>query len=211
MIQRLVITALVLIFVIGYAAIKHFKDPQPLASGYIKLDAVGEPMPSWAGPWACVRDQTSGLLWEVKTDDETIHDGYWTYSWWQDGVGIENFGDCYFEADRCDTADLIRRTNTVGLCGHSDWRLPTSGELASLITAPTQPGGPQINTAFFPHTKHGDYWTVDHNRPLMGVYAHLKEGAVVVDFSKGTTKPLPYRNAAFVRLVSDGPRSARAP
>ena len=32
-------------------------------------------------PWACVRDNHTGLVWEVKTDDGGIHDKNNTYRW----------------------------------------------------------------------------------------------------------------------------------
>jgi hypothetical protein len=169
----------------------------------VKVSQQGQLMKSWQGPWRCVHDKRSGLLWEVKSDSENIHDGYWTYSWLdQQGRGKANFGDCYFESDRCDVQDLIIKTNQQQTCGRNNWRLPTATELSSLLDNTVKAGDPLINKSFFPHSKRGDYWTAEGEQPLTGVYAYLEKGAKAVNFGSGETLTLPYRNAAFLRLVS---------
>lgn len=186
------------IVLLGY---QHYPD-KSVTGRFAKLDAEGEVMSVWHGPWACVHDKKTGLVWENKTDDESIHDSLWTYSWFEQGQGVENSGDCYFEKDRCDTADLIRRANQQGTCGRKDWRLPTTEELLSLVNPSPKTGKAVIHNDFFAHTKRGDYWSADHSIPLKGVYAHLGSGALAVDFIEGQPRSIPYRNAAFVRLVS---------
>nr|WP_194709983.1 DUF1566 domain-containing protein [Pseudoalteromonas sp. S16_S37] len=175
--------------------------PTPHAR-YTKIAATGAPLTPWQGPWACVFDSQLNVLWEVKTDNESIHDGYWTYSWFQQSKGQANFGDCYFESQRCDTQDLIEHTNIQGLCGQHNWRLPTEQELASLIQSPSRPGRPYIAHDYFSHIKKGDYWTSQSDANLSQQFKHLKLGAKAVNFHDGTVNALPYRNAAFVILVS---------
>jgi hypothetical protein len=169
----------------------------------IKITPKGEAISAWSGPWACVFDKRTGLLWEVKTDDETIHDGYWSYSWSDGRKGTANRGDCYFEKGGCDTLDLIRRVNREKTCGVAGWRLPAQGELLSLVETNIRPGEPTIAKDFFPHTRRGDYWTKEWGQSLDGAFQHLGEGASAVDFVDGSAIKLPYRNAAFVRLVND--------
>jgi len=180
--------------------------PQPIESRWLKLDKQGQPMAPWAGPWACILDQQTGLIWENKLDDESIHDGYWTYSWYlasdQGGEGVENMGDCYFEASRCDTQDLIRRANHAKTCGRDDWRLPSVTELSALIKLDGRPGSATIATDFFPKTHRGDYWTQQTADQLNAPFQHLSPGAYAVNFGTGKVYGLPHRNAAFVRLVS---------
>lgn len=175
---------------------------QPLETRFVKLDGSGQALKPWQGPWACVLDKQTGLIWENKTDDESIHDALWTYSWKHNNIGIDNSGDCYFESERCDTDDLLRRMNSEKTCGLSNWRLPSVAEFKSIYHDKPKVGQAKIFNDFFAHTKRGDYWSSNHGVPMTGVYKHLKEGAYAFDTIEGEPRAIPYRNAAFVRLVS---------
>lgn len=167
----------------------------------MKLDNDGNALHPWQGPWACIWDQQTNLIWEVKTDSESIHDGYWSYSWFNGNNGIKNKGDFYFEEDRCDTLDLIERTNQEKLCQVAGWRLPNSEELLSLVDHSGLPLAATIEQSFFPHTKAGDYWTSDTEIKI--IHGNRKEtGANAVNFRSGQLIELPNKNAAFVRLVT---------
>lgn len=189
--------------------------PRPLPelpeSRFIKLDIDGHPLSPWAGPWSCVLDKTTRLVWETKTDTESIHDGSWTYSWYNDPagqvsgiekIGVENNGDCYFESTRCDTSDLIRRVNQEKTCGITTWRLPTASELSALVFPAARPGEPWIDQDFFPYMQRGDYWTSEAKVSLTHQYTPYSPGARAINFIRGDRVALPYRNAAFVILVN---------
>lgn len=224
--QRTLITFSLLAGTLLAAALHQPTTPQPTTHHFTKIDPAGNPLAAWAGPWSCVCDRRSGLLWEVKTDNENIHEGLWTYSWYRAGsedfaavattdfqeqsapaVGTPNQGDCYFEAERCDTADLVRRTRSEELCGATDWRLPSPQELHTLIDNDSKQGQPTIDTAFFPNTKRGDYWTSAQGESLQAVYKNLHAGALAISFVDGQRITLPHRNAAFVRLVATDSKS----
>ena len=50
---------------------------------YTKLDASGNALPDDAPwPWAMVQDNVTGLIWEVKTNDGSIHDKDHMYGWY---------------------------------------------------------------------------------------------------------------------------------
>lgn len=49
---------------------------------YTKLDSNGNTLPVSAASWAMVRDNVTGLIWEKKTDDGSVHDKDNTYTWY---------------------------------------------------------------------------------------------------------------------------------
>ncbi|AKS41592.1 Lcl C-terminal domain-containing protein [Wenzhouxiangella marina] len=134
----------------------------PAGFDYSKLDASGELLPDDAPSWRCVVDNRSGLIWEVKLDDPGhIRHFAHTYSWRQDdpavdggSAGPSDGGLC--EGSPCDTSGFVDRVNLDGLCGASDWRLPSRTELATLIHAGTS--SPAMAIEFFPNTG-GQVWT----------------------------------------------------
>jgi hypothetical protein len=182
-------------------------DPQPAQhTRYIKIDAKGQPLGPWKGPWKCVYDTQTHLLWEVKKDNESVHDFHCSFSWYQDGIGHPGGGRC-FDPTLADTSILIQRTNQERRCGVTGWRLPTPDELRSLIQPPTRAGDPTIATDFFPFTQNGPYWTSQRSHNLKGIYARAKEGAVSIHFGTHISadkkvRVMPLEHTTFVRLVT---------
>ena len=107
---------------------------------FTKMDSTGHDLADSAASWAMVRDENTGLIWEVKTDSHDIHDWLSEYTW-QDAQD-----------------DFIDQLNTAVFGGYSDWRLPTVQELVGLVDAELD--DPAIDKFYFPHTYAGEYWTI---------------------------------------------------
>ena len=163
-------------------------------SDYTKLDARGNKLPSSARSWACVLDNRSGLIWEVKTDDGGARDKDNKYRWGGEGVSDVALGSYkgnnkhsesrwYGKGKRYDDWNqLVDAANSERLCGFDDWRVPDLYQLASLVRCR---GGsyrnlalacsgsyqkPTIDTKYFPVVISGWYWSAspvadhDHSR-----------------------------------------------
>jgi hypothetical protein len=125
-------------------------------SRFVKVDNSGYSLPLDAATWTCTRDTSTGLLWEVKTDDGGLRDKDWVYTAYEaTGMNGNNVCDA---SKTCNQFYFRDAVNAVGLCGYRDWRLPSVTELEKLQD-PSQPQPPYINQQFFPNTKSAKYWT----------------------------------------------------
>ncbi|MDJ0909413.1 MAG: DUF1566 domain-containing protein [Woeseiaceae bacterium] len=134
---------------------------------FTKLNENGLPLANQSAdyatsPWSCVRDNVTGLIWEVKTDDDSYGDRDWTYTWYsssgfEDGgdPGVDNGGDC---PNNCDTDGHAVAANIEMLCGFDDWRMPTRHELISIMHFGAD-SAPFIDTEFFPNHADMPYWS----------------------------------------------------
>jgi hypothetical protein len=136
---------------------------------FTKISNSGSKLPatavlgSGANDWACTYDNTTGLMWEVKTTSGLRSSAH-TYSWFSSDAtnnggltGVANGGTC-FNAGQCDTEKFVQAVNSVGLCGRNDWRMPHVNELFGL--ADLGGGSPaMIDPAFFPNTPGAFTWS----------------------------------------------------
>ena len=120
---------------------------------YTKLDAKGQSLPASAASWSCVRDNVTGLVWEVKTNDGSIHDKDNTYRWGGRTARGAGYGTYYN-----DWNSLVDGSNNQRLCGFSNWRLPTRVELQSIVLHDGKILT-RIDTTFFPNMEHSDFWS----------------------------------------------------
>ncbi|QTA82764.1 LVIVD repeat-containing protein, DUF1566 [Desulfonema limicola] len=112
---------------------------------YTKLDASGNDLPDDATDWVMVRDNVTGLIWEVKTDDDSIHDKDNQYTW-QESNNV-----------------FVTKLNTDNFGENSDWRLPSREELRTIIDYNIPSPGPTINKKYFPNTISSSYWSSSIN------------------------------------------------
>jgi hypothetical protein len=158
---------------------EHGRDANPLTNddsdghagfSYTKIGADGTPLTIQNGTWdesgneelgtkwSCVLDNVTGRMWEVKVNDSTsLHHRGWTYTWFNSdndsnggAPGTENGGTCS-GGTGCDTEKFVAAVNTAGLCGASDWRMPTRNELLSIVHNGL--ANPAIDKDYFPHTQ----------------------------------------------------------
>ena len=181
---------------------------------FTKLDASGNPLANQAAayvdtPWACVQNNVSGLIWEVKTTDGGLHDQNDTYSWYNSdpatnggAVGYPDQGNTCegYVVDQpstsCNTQAYTARVNAAGWCGASDWRMPTRKELLAIVSFDRL--NPTIDTAYFPNiTPYSLVWS--------GVpYAGDPEGAWIVWFYNGYSGKELRDGSIQMRLVRGG-------
>lgn len=163
----------------------------PSGFDFTKLGSDGSVLPiqdrNWDGQgsesqgtrWSCVRDNVSGLVWEIKTNDPThIQHREHTFTWYNPddtsnggAPGVEDGGECARKNSKCDTHSYIQALNDLGVCGANDWRLPTRMELQSIADISVQYPGPTFDTNFFPNTLSGwghEYWTSTPSSSIAG-------------------------------------------
>ncbi|MDD5754313.1 MAG: DUF1566 domain-containing protein [Methylococcales bacterium] len=133
-------------------------------TGYTKIANDGSTLPDSAilgtkpKDWACTKDNKTGLIWEVKTNDGGLRDSSKRYTWYDPNPATNGYtlycseypnsckprydGDIFydkpeyfvgFESNGQNTLAYTKAVNEQGLCGSSNWRLPTNLELVSLV------------------------------------------------------------------------------
>ena len=146
----------------------------------------------------CVKDNTTGLVWEGKTaSPATSRLGTSTYTNYDDAnsaqkwvIGITYVNPTQGEIDAITNSIGYKDSvNTSALCGYTDWRLPTEGELQGILASS---GSPRIDTAWFPNTQASWYWTSSPGNSGNAWVVHFYYG-VVNDYGRG--------NGSHVRLV----------
>jgi hypothetical protein len=148
-----------------------------------------------------VTDYDSGLQWEQKTDDGTVHDVGNFYTWNTtpgetnpDGTAFTTF------------LGALNYETPMGGCfaGHCDWRVPSISELQT-IKDPSVPGcgidGPCIDHVFGP-TASFYYWSATSTpaNPLGDDYAYIETFGGGFDVNPFGRKS----NSYLVRAVRSG-------
>mgnify|MGYP000332421537 CR=1 FL=1 len=163
---------------------------------FTKLDSNGNTMPASASSWSCVKDNHTGLIWEVKTTDGGIHDTNNNYRWGgltAQGRDHVNREGTYYD----DWNTLVDGSNNNNFCGfNTGWRVPNRHELRSIIRL----GVPnlKIEMDYFPNALPYGLWS---SSPNLGRFRY---GAWYVDFNNGNTGYHSREAGAFVRLVRSG-------
>ena len=181
---------------------------------FTKLDANGTPLVDQsvdyaATPWSCVKDNVTGLVWEVKTTNGGLRDKNDRYNWYNtdpttnggsNGYADDDGAICYGynSADSstfCNTQAFTARVNAEGLCGYTDWRVPDINELHSIVHQGRV--NPTIDTNYFPNTIPSWFWS-------SSPYASYSYGAWILNFNYGYDGSNLRNYGLYVRLVRGG-------
>ncbi len=102
-----------------------------------------------ANDWACTKDNVTGLIWEVKTDDGGLRDKDNTYTNFEGDTSASN------------SLGFVAAVNALSganrLCGATDWRRPSKKELLSI--AHHGRVNPSIEPTYFPNTPSWFFWS----------------------------------------------------
>ena len=123
--------------------------------------------------WSCIRDNVTGLVWEIKT-----------------ASGIHSFNEKVTWQNR---GGLANATNSEGLCGITSWRVPSLTELLTIANNGRQ--NPANDVPRFPNSKSQSYWTDD---AISGVATN----AWTVNFFSGIGNSKAKTQTFQVRLVA---------
>jgi hypothetical protein len=168
--SRGALTALALFVLLGVGT-------EPMADAeFTKIGNDGRELPLDASlgadraDWACLRDNGTDLVWEVKTADKALRDRHWTYTPYDSnpatnggypGYKDTTSGDCIrglMAGGSCNTEAYINAVAKSRLCGFDDWRLPTVRELVA-VSGETTESDPAATAHVLPNTESGWYWT----------------------------------------------------
>ncbi len=144
------------------APVSEVLNPPPIIPQYTKMDSYGYVLPDTTVNWILVRDNFTGLVWEVKRNRDGVknyadpHDADNTYTWYDHNLE-ESTGAAGVNQEGMDTEDFIASLNASRLGGYTDWRLPTNEEFWTLSELGRNTLA--LNPAYFPTIMNSFYWT----------------------------------------------------
>lgn len=139
---------------------------------FTKISATGEKLPLDAKNWACIQDNVTGFLWEMKTAQN------------------QNVRTPFLDTDK-----FVQEKNNEKLCSVTNWRLPDIHELQSIVDYSVPFPNPTIDVNFFPNSTNQIYWS---STP----YAKNPNDVWGIYFDDGRVYEQDKNTQAAIRLVS---------
>lgn len=191
-----------------------------LAFDFTKMNEFADELPDDATTFSCVRDNVTGLIWEVKSPSTALPPATTTraatnhYTWYlttSNGIqagsvqGAAN-STCP-SATSCGLQTYVNEVNATDFCGGTNWRVPTYTELLGLLDYAKQGGTSLLSTEFFPNQPNAmqlstdgsafmPYWTSQTAADGTSL-----SQAYIINMSNANDLAYPKGNTAFVRLV----------
>ena len=113
----------------------------------------------------CVQDNSTGLIWEGKNaigSSSRLGSALYTN---YDGTGANQKGPGAHASsgeitDSTNSIGYRNSVNTSGLCGFTDWQMPTKEELLGIVLSGSIP---TIDDSWFPNTENAAYWSASED------------------------------------------------
>jgi len=154
----------------GFDFTRLGSDGQPLAIQNGTWSESGSP--SAGTRWDCIRDNNTGLFWEVKRNDPShLRHASHQFVWYdtntarnggQSGSAIGGSCTGLGSNTQCNTEAYASAINQLpvgqALCGFRDWRVPGREELRNLANS-GKSTSPAIDTTHFPNVAAEYHWT----------------------------------------------------
>jgi hypothetical protein len=147
--------------------------------------------------WSCVRDNVTGLVWEVKQPGG-INSTENTFTWFSDVLNTNGgepgiLGNSLCGLSHCNTASYISYLNSIQFCGSRHWRLPTRAELNNIVM--NTGAAPRLDPLVFPDVRRNtSYWT-------SSTYHPINQYAWAISMNSGIVFWQPKNTELSVRLV----------
>lgn len=187
------------------------------AFDFTKLDQFGDELPDTSNDFACIRDNVTGLIWELKEPEvnpppaSTLRAANNRYSFVNSsagngdeaGVPAAALSTCP-SAEDCGIEVYVDEVNQTAYCGGANWRLPTLEELMSIVDFGRLGENHLLDPAFFRFEpafavqNNMFYWTTQSSAEGGGGVS-----AWVLDIRNGNDNTLPKQQnqLGYVRLV----------
>lgn len=187
------------------------------AFDFTKLDPFGDELPDTSNEFSCVRDNVTGLIWELKEPvisappASTLRAANNRYSFVSTSVGNGDEAGVPAAAlstcpssENCGIEVYVQEVNKTAYCGGANWRLPTLEELMSIADFSRVGQTHLLDPAFFrfepDHAVQNNmfYWTSQTSAEGGGGIS-----AWVFDIRNGNDNTLPKQQnqLGYVRLV----------
>jgi Leucine-rich repeat (LRR) protein len=124
---------------------------------FVKFDSDGNALTPSASEWTMVLDQATGLMWDVKKNNDSLVDRSRQVTWYSSDPDLTLPGEAGKYNNMENTEYYIKALNMTQFGGFSDWRLPDIMELKTIVKISSD--YPATYTQYFPLSQDQAYWT----------------------------------------------------